>query len=191
MINDRLCTGSFQWQIHRLHTGIAKIITQIDVIEIKATVNDTNYNSSSCIRQIKVNTLVHIIDTREVPDTVTTGQKCQRRCDVLHAGNSLECLNRDVIPDLNRIEPVKLCHDDNTRCLKKIVLEFTPTADEVQIRFSNGSWAAHPGTEDPYKLYEENKLEIELTQAILDEMIANGGLVITGQGYTLTAVILK
>ena len=72
-----------------------------------------------------------------------------------------------------------------------IVLEFTPTADEVQIRFSNGSWAAHPGTEDPYKLYEENKLEIELTQAILDEMIANGGLVITGQGYTLTAVILK
>ena len=72
-----------------------------------------------------------------------------------------------------------------------IVLEFTPTADEVQIRFSNGSWAAHPGTQDPYKLYGESSLEIELTQAILDEMIANGGLVITGQGYTLTAVILK
>jgi len=72
-----------------------------------------------------------------------------------------------------------------------IVLEFTPTADEVQIRFSNGSWAAHPGTQDPYKLYGESSLEIELTQVILDEMIANGGLVITGQGYTLTAVILK
>ena len=73
----------------------------------------------------------------------------------------------------------------------KIVLEFTPTADEVQIRFSNGSWAAHPGTPDPYKLYDETKLEIELTQAILDEMVANGGLVITRQGYILTAVILK
>ncbi len=72
-----------------------------------------------------------------------------------------------------------------------IVLEFTPTAEEVQIRFSNGSWAAHPGTSDPYKLYDVDKLEIELTQAILDEMVANGGLVITGQGYTLTAVILK
>ena len=72
-----------------------------------------------------------------------------------------------------------------------IVLEFTPTADEVQIRFSNGSWAAHPGTQDPYNLYGESSLEIELTQAILDEMIANGGLVITGQGYNLAAVILK
>ena len=72
-----------------------------------------------------------------------------------------------------------------------LVLEFTPTAEEVQIRFSNGSWAAHPGTPDPYKLYDESSLEIELTQAILDEMIANGGLVITGQGFTLTAVILK
>ena len=40
-------------------------------------------------------------------------------------------------------------------------IEFTPTADEVQIRFSNGSWAAHPGTPDPYKLYGESKLEIE------------------------------
>ena len=42
----------------------------------------------------------------------------------------------------------------------KIVLEFTPTAEEVQIRFSNGSWAAHPGTPDPYKLYGESSLEI-------------------------------
>lgn len=72
----------------------------------------------------------------------------------------------------------------------KIVLEFTPTADEVQIRFSNGSWAAHPGTPDPYKLYGENSLEIELTKEILDNMVATGGLVITGQGYTLTGVYL-
>lgn len=71
-----------------------------------------------------------------------------------------------------------------------LALEFERTADEVQIRLGNGSWAALPGTEDPYKP-EGDSLEVELTQAMIDEMVANGGLVITGQGYTLTAVILK
>lgn len=71
-----------------------------------------------------------------------------------------------------------------------LALEFERTADEVQIRLGNGSWAALPGTEDPFKP-EGDSLEVELTQAMIDEMVANGGLVITGQGYTLTAVILK
>lgn len=71
-----------------------------------------------------------------------------------------------------------------------LALEFERTADEVQIRLGNGSWVALPGTEDPFKP-EGTSLEVELTQAMLDEMVANGGLVITGQGYTLTTVILK
>ena len=70
-------------------------------------------------------------------------------------------------------------------------LEFTPTADEVQIRVSNGSWAALPGTTDPYKLTGVSEFELELTQAMLDELNSAGGLVLTGQGLTLTAVILK
>ena len=68
-------------------------------------------------------------------------------------------------------------------------LEFERTADEVQIRLGNGSWSALPGTSDPF-VPEGSELEVELTQAMIDEMVANGGLVITGQGYTLTAVIL-
>ena len=72
-----------------------------------------------------------------------------------------------------------------------LALEFEPVDDvETQIRLGNGSWVALPGTEDPFKP-EGNSLEVELTQAMIDEMVANGGLVITGQGYTLTAVILK
>ena len=70
-------------------------------------------------------------------------------------------------------------------------LEFDATADEVQIRVSNGSWAALPGTTDPYKLTGVSEFELELTQAMLDELNSAGGLVITGQGFTLTAVILK
>ena len=42
-----------------------------------------------------------------------------------------------------------------------------------------------------WKCYGESSLEIELTKEILDNMVATGGLVITGQGFTLTAVILK
>jgi hypothetical protein len=71
-----------------------------------------------------------------------------------------------------------------------LALEFERTADEVQIRLGNGSWAALPGTEDPFKP-EGASLEVELTADMIAEMVANGGLVITGQGYTLTAVILK
>ena len=71
-----------------------------------------------------------------------------------------------------------------------LVLEFERTADEVQIRLGNGSWNALPGTEDPYKP-EGDSLEVELSADMIADMVANGGLVITGQGYTLTAVILK
>ena len=70
-----------------------------------------------------------------------------------------------------------------------LALEFERTADEVQIRLGNGSWAALPGTTDPYKP-EGSDLRVELTAAMIAEMVANGGLVITGQGYTLKEVAL-
>ena len=60
---------------------------------------------------------------------------------------------------------------------------------ETQFRVSNGSWAALPGTVDPYKP-EESPFELELTQEMLDELVANGGMVITGQGATITEVAL-
>lgn len=71
-------------------------------------------------------------------------------------------------------------------------LKFERNADEVQIRVSNGSWSALPGTPDPYKLTAgETTLEVELTQAMVDELANAGGLVITGQGLTLTEIIIK
>ncbi len=72
-----------------------------------------------------------------------------------------------------------------------LVIEYDPVDGvEAQIRVSNGSWAALPGTDDPIKP-EASPVEIELTQAMIDELVGNGGLVLTGQGMTLTAVILK
>ena len=71
-----------------------------------------------------------------------------------------------------------------------LVLEFERVEEEVQIRVANGGWAALPGTEDPYKP-EGNTLEVELTSEMLAELNSAGGLVLTGQGYRITAVILK
>ena len=70
-----------------------------------------------------------------------------------------------------------------------LALTFDPNGDDVQIRLGNGNWAALPGTTDPYKP-EEGELRVELTAAMIAEMVANGGLVITGQQYTLKEVAL-
>lgn len=72
-----------------------------------------------------------------------------------------------------------------------LVVEYTPVDGvEAQLRVSNSGWAALPGTEDPYKP-TASPFELELTQAMLDELASNNGLVLTGQGMILTAVILK
>lgn len=72
-----------------------------------------------------------------------------------------------------------------------LVVEYTPVDGvEAQLRVSNSGWAALPGTEDPYKP-TASPFELELTQAMLDELTSNNGLVLTGQGMILTAVILK
>ena len=61
-----------------------------------------------------------------------------------------------------------------------------------QIRIGNGSWAALPGTADVNPLSaEDTKFSVTLTQAMIDEMVANGGLVICGAFFTVTKITLS
>jgi hypothetical protein len=61
-----------------------------------------------------------------------------------------------------------------------------------QIRVGNGSWAALPGTLDVNPLAEDDtKFTVTLTQAMIDEMVANGGLVICGAWFTITKITLS
>ena len=61
-----------------------------------------------------------------------------------------------------------------------------------QIRVGNGSWAALPGTSDVNPLTaEDTKFSVTLTQAMIDEMVANGGLVICGAFFTVTKITLS
>lgn len=62
---------------------------------------------------------------------------------------------------------------------------------EGQIRVSNGSWGALPGTVDPYKFAaDETKLTVTLTAEMLNALKNEGGLVLCGQGVQLTKVAL-
>lgn len=66
------------------------------------------------------------------------------------------------------------------------------SAGWAQIRFGNGSWAALPGTDDTIALTaEDSKVSVTLTQAMIDELVANGGLVICGANFTVTKVTLS
>jgi len=61
-----------------------------------------------------------------------------------------------------------------------------------QIRLGNGSWSALPGTPNQYDLTaEDTKVSVTLTQAMIDEMVANGGLVLCGAYFTVTKVTLS
>ena len=61
-----------------------------------------------------------------------------------------------------------------------------------QIRIGNGSWAALPGTADVNPLSaEDTKFSVTLTQAMINEMVANGGLVICGAFFTVTKITLS
>ena len=61
-----------------------------------------------------------------------------------------------------------------------------------QIRVGNGSWAALPGTADVNPLSaEDTKFSVTLTQAMIDEMVANSGLVICGAYFTVTKITLS
>ncbi|GEM_PF-459349 len=72
---------------------------------------------------------------------------------------------------------------------------YTIDDPEGCIRFGNGSWAAIPSTAglapDGNLPLQDGGHEIELTQADIDELTANGGLVVCGTGYTITGIGLK
>ena len=61
----------------------------------------------------------------------------------------------------------------------------------ISLRHGDG-WGNLP---DPvpgqYDTPENNLLELTLTRGILDDLIANGGLVLTGQGYQLDKVTIE
>ena len=72
---------------------------------------------------------------------------------------------------------------------------YTIDDPEGCIRFGNGSWVALPSlaglAPDGNLPLQEGGHEVELTQADINELVANGGLVICGAGYTITSVGLK
>lgn len=61
----------------------------------------------------------------------------------------------------------------------------------ISLRHGDG-WGNLP---DPipgqYDTPENGVLSVELTQSVLDDLVANGGLVITGQGYVLNKVVVE
>lgn len=83
---------------------------------------------------------------------------------------------------------------------KTLVVHFTvDPAKEYgcQIRFGNGSWTALPGTKQLEGADGEGNIamaddakeyRLTLTQEMIDEMVANGGLVICGAWFILTKV---
>lgn len=75
-----------------------------------------------------------------------------------------------------------------------LTVYLTPDMSEgwSQIRIGNGSWAALPGTSDVNPLTaEDTKFSVTLTQAMIDEMVKNGGLVICGAFFKVTKITLS
>ena len=76
-------------------------------------------------------------------------------------------------------------------------VEFTVDEKEADLRFGNGSWSALPSSIQYGKDADGNiivddltQFDLELTQADLEELVNNGGLVMCGCNYTLTSVSL-
>ncbi|WP_299095034.1 hypothetical protein [uncultured Bacteroides sp.] len=65
------------------------------------------------------------------------------------------------------------------------------TADYWQIRFGNGSWSALPGSGGDISLEAGAKsYTLTLTQEMIDELVNNGGLVMTGCNYVISKITL-
>ena len=61
-----------------------------------------------------------------------------------------------------------------------------------QLRVAQGDgWVALTGTPDPYDLTGTTSLSVVLTEEMLDDLQNNGGLVVTGRGFTLTRITLQ
>ena len=75
--------------------------------------------------------------------------------------------------------------------------EVDPSVGYINIRFGNGSWSALPSTlgwgsdgnasPDP----SETSIKTVLTEADLNELVNNGGLVICGAGIICKKVVLQ
>lgn len=64
--------------------------------------------------------------------------------------------------------------------------------NDAKIRVGNGSWAALPGTSDLNDLVPgDNVIRITLTEAMITELVNNGGLVLCGAYFTVTSVTLS
>lgn len=64
--------------------------------------------------------------------------------------------------------------------------------NDAKIRVGNGSWAALPGTSDLNDLVPgDNVIRITLTEAMINELVNNGGLVLCGAYFTVTSVTLS
>lgn len=65
-----------------------------------------------------------------------------------------------------------------------------PNFDYWQMRFGNGSWVALPGTGDINLEAKATSYTLTLTQAMIDELVNNGGLVMTGCNYVMSKIVL-
>lgn len=75
-----------------------------------------------------------------------------------------------------------------------LTVYLTPDMSEgwSQIRVGNGDWKALPGTADVNPLSgEDTKFAVTLTQDMIDELVANKGLVVCGAFFTVTKVTLS
>lgn len=73
-----------------------------------------------------------------------------------------------------------------------IHLTMNAGASYSQLRVGNGSWAALPGTSDPYVLDETTtEVRITLTEAMINTLVNEGGLVLCGANFTVTQVSLS
>ena len=78
----------------------------------------------------------------------------------------------------------------------KLAVSFTPSSDNAVMRFGNGSWVSLPSLaglaqDGNIPIAGLSSYEFELTQADLDQLVNNGGLVICGAYFTITQVGLK
>ena len=79
----------------------------------------------------------------------------------------------------------------------KLYYEYDPAPGYINIRFGNGSWSALPSTQswgpdgnaspDP----SETTIKTVLTDADMNELINNGGLVICGAGIICKKIVLQ
>lgn len=74
----------------------------------------------------------------------------------------------------------------------KLTMYFTLDSSSTywQIRVAKGNgWTALAGTSDQYDLTSDaTEFSVTLTDAMVDELINDGGLILTGHGYTLTKI---